>query len=131
MIKRLALATTLLLLCLFAAPKVASAFDPFPNVCNGGGGSAVCQDKNVGSNDPLVEKMRAITNIVAYAGGAAAIVVILVSAIKFITSGSDVSTGARTDTDVENARRALGNAAIGLAVIILGRTLILYVLSKV
>jgi hypothetical protein len=50
--------------------------------------------------------------------------------LKFITSGSNVSTGSRTDTDVEDARRGLGNAVIGLVVIVLARTLIIYIVNR-
>jgi len=130
MIKRLTLALVLFTLCLFAAPQAATAFDPFGGACNrGGGGSAVCQTS--GAQNPITDSLTKITNIVAFVGGAAAIIVIIISAIKFVTSGSDVSTGSRTDTDVENARRGLANALIGLAVIVLARTLIIFVLRKI
>lgn len=136
--RRLAMATALLVLCLFAAPPTASAFNPFGNVdCNNGNGSAVCTDKGQPAKDangnpinPIAQEMHNITNIVAYVGGAAAIIVIIISALKFITSGSDVSTGSRTDTDIENARRGLANATIGLVVIILARYLIIFVLNR-
>jgi lysylphosphatidylglycerol synthetase-like protein (DUF2156 family) len=62
--------------------------------------------------------------------GAAAVIVILVSALRFALSGSDISTNSRTDTDVENARHTLVNALIGLAVIVLARQIILFVLGK-
>jgi|GEM_PF-1766134 len=71
-----------------------------------------------------------VTNIVSYIGGAAAVIVIIVGALRFATSGSDVSTNSRTDTDIETARRTIGGALIGLVIIILGRFLIDFVLSK-
>ena len=130
MIRRLMLAMVLFTLCLFAVPQVASAFNPFSGACSSGGGdSAVCQTS--GGTNPVTDELAKITNIVAFVGGAAAIIIIIVSAIKFITSGSDVSTGSRTDLDVENARRGIANALIGLAVIVLARTLILFVLKKI
>ena len=132
MIKRLAFATALFMLCLFTVPQSASAFDPFSGDCGGSnstGGSAICSDK-AGATNPIVTYLGDITNIVAYAGGVAAIIIMIVSALKLITSGSDVSTGSRTDTDVEDARRSIASALIGLAIIILARTLILFVLKK-
>ena len=129
MIRRLYLATVLLTLCLFAAPLSVSA-SPLNAVCSsGGGGSAVCQTGGQ-SNDPLINTLGTITNIIAYVGGAAAIVVMVVSALRLVSSGSDVSTGSRTDTDVEDARRGIAGAVIGLAIIVLARILILYVLNK-
>lgn len=135
--RRLMLAVALVVLCLIAAPQYASAYDPFSSVCRGNNqDSAVCstQEEAAGQGDPLTGPngtLAHITNIVAYVAGAAAIIVIIVSALRFVTAGSDVSTGSRTDTDVEDARRSLAGAVIGLAVIVLARTLILYVLKKV
>ncbi len=147
MIRRLSLAVALLVLCLFAAPRPAAAYDIFGGVnCSANGNSssasnsAVCQGQP--ATDPTTGKaadpigganglLAKITNIVAYAGGAAAIILVIVSALRFVTSGSDVSTSSRTDTDVENARRSLSSALIGLAIIVLARTLILFVLKKV
>lgn len=135
MIRRLSLAMILFCLCLFAAPPVASSYDPFGGIdCTDptNAKSTVCQTHSTtdSSTNPVTTDLTDITNIVAFAGGAAAVIVIIVSALRFITSGSDISTGSRTDTDVENARRSLGGALIGLAVIVLGRTLILFVLGK-
>jgi hypothetical protein len=138
MIRRLSLATALLMLCLFAAPQPASAYNPFKGVNCGGdnASSAVCsshQAVNAAGQpiSPIVDILTHITNIVAFAAGAAAIIIIIISALKLIGSGSDVSTGSRTDTDVEDARRSIAGAVIGLAVIVLARTLILFVLKKV
>jgi hypothetical protein len=67
---------------------------------------------------------------VAYIAGAAAIIMIIISGFRLITSGSNVSTGSRTDTEVEDARRGLANAIIGLAVIVFARTIIIYVVNR-
>lgn len=131
--RQLILAISLLILGLFSAPQPAAAYDFFGGACNSGStsGSSACQSQaGSHSKNPVVDLLAHITNIVAFAAGAAAIIVILVAALRFITSGSDVSTGSRTDTDVEDARRAIANAIIGLVVIVLARTIILYVISK-
>jgi hypothetical protein len=141
MIKRLTLATALLVLCLFAAPRPVAAYDFFSGANCGNkdnSGAAACQsqpqtDSNGQPIDPLTGPngtLAHITNIVAYASGAAAIIIIMVSALKLITSGSDVSTGSRTDTDVEDARRSIANAVIGLVIIVLARTLLIYVINR-
>ena len=70
------------------------------------------------------------TNIVAIVAGSAAIIIMIVGALRFATSGSDVSTSSRTDTDIENARRSIVSAAVGLVVIVLARFIIDFVLSK-
>jgi hypothetical protein len=137
MMRRLSLAVTLLTLCLVASPALASAYDPFGTVCStsSASNSAVCStipttDPTLSPINPITDNLIKITNIIAYIAGAAAIIMILISALRFVTSGSDVSTGSRTDADVETARRSIANALIGLAVIVLGRTLIVFVLNK-
>ena len=143
MIKRLSMAVALLVLCLFATPRVASAYDIFGGVdCTSATNSSSAVCKGQPATDPTTGKaadpiggpnglLAKITNIVAYAGGAAAVIIVIVSALRFVTSGSDVSTNSRTDADVENARRSLGGALIGLAIIVLARAFILFVLNKV
>lgn len=139
MIRRLLPAIALLTLCLSAAPASAFAFNFFKGAdCANNPNATVCQsqpqrDSNGNLIDPLTGPggtLADITNIVAYIAGAAAIIIIIISALKFITSGSNVSTGSRTDTDVEDARRALANAVIGLVVIVLARTLIIYIVDR-
>jgi hypothetical protein len=132
MIRRLLPAIALLVLCLFAAPRSVAAFDFFKGAdCGNNGTSVTCQsqpqtDANGHLINPLNNTLARITNIVAFAAGAAAVIVIIVSALRLVTSGSNVSTGSRTDTDVEDARRSLAGAVIGLVVIVLARILILY-----
>lgn len=136
MIRRFLLSLCLVSLCLSAAPVTARAFDPFgAGVCGTGGApkasqSVPCHTGNsdpIGGNNGILIK---VTNIVAYLGGGVAVIMIVAGAIKFITSGSDMSTGSRTDTDVEDARRMIINALVGLAVIILARTIITYVIRN-
>ena len=133
MIKRLLLAISLVGMCVLATPNTASAgTNLYGGVdCSAAADSTVCTDNN--GKDPLSGKngaLEKVTNVIAYIAGAAAIIVIIVSALRFVLSGSDISTNSRTDTDVENARHTLVNALIGLAVIALARTIILFVLGK-
>jgi hypothetical protein len=129
----LLLVATLFGIFYIAAPLTVGAFDPFGGVdCSGEqGNTAVCSDQHSGNPiagpDGVLIK---ITNIVAYIAGAIAVIMILVGSIRFITSGSDISTGSRTDTDVEAARDTIVNALIGLAVIILAKVIITYVITK-
>lgn len=141
MIRRLILAILLLTICSLAAPRSVAAYDFFGGANCGNSDNAkstICnseprKDANGNAADPLTGTdgiLAHITDIVAFAAGAAAIILIIVSALKLITSGSDVSTGSRTDTDVEDARRGIANAVIGLAVVILARTIIVFILNR-
>lgn len=134
MIRRFFLALSLMGMMLLAASQPAHAFDLLGGVdCSKAGSSAVCTDRSKtgnpisGTNGLILN----IANIIAFIGGAAAIIVIIVGAIKFVTAGSDTSKGGRVDTDVESARRAIASALIGLVIIALGRVLIGFLLNNI
>lgn len=134
MIRRFLCSLLLLTTCLTALPLSAGAFDPFGHACDPDtNASTVCRtdgdSDSVARGGPKVLLLN-ITDVVAFIAGALAVIMIIVGAIRFVTAGSDVSTGSRTDTDVEDARRTISAALIGLAVIILARTLIFYVISR-
>jgi hypothetical protein len=134
MIKIFLVMLVTLLSVAFIAPQKSFAFDIFNGAdCSQAGSSTVCQDgkkadNSISGNQGILVK---ITNIVAFIGGAAAIIMIIVAGIRYITSGSDISTGSRTDTDVESAKHTIYNAVIGLIVIVLARTIIVFVLNKI
>jgi hypothetical protein len=103
-----------------------AAFDPFGGVDCGGAraNSAVCtsrttEDPISGPNGVLLK----ITNIVAFIAGAAAIIVVIVGSIKFITSNGDAN-------NISSAKKTIINAVIGLAVIIIGRTLVIFIINS-
>ncbi|HXE10001.1 MAG TPA: hypothetical protein VN554_01085 [Verrucomicrobiae bacterium] len=138
--RRFALSLLLAMMCMMAAPLAASAFNPFGNACDAQSKqdqpveqSTACRTNSssdsVAANGPKALILK-ITDIIAYVSGALAVILIIVASIRFITAGSDVSTGSRTDTDVEDARRSIGSALIGLAVIVLARTIIFYVIKR-
>ena len=123
----LAAFTTIVPATAMAAPE------PFGGInCAEAPNSAICKEntnKNplTGNNGLLIK----ITDIIAYLAGAIAIIMILIGSFRFITAGSDVSKSGRPDDDVENAQRTVVNALIGLAIIILARTIINYVVLRI
>lgn len=140
MIRRLLASVLLVTICFAAAPATTSAFDPFNNnVCNGNTTDAAACHSTTNNplsydpNDPNSAHSAVlirVTNIIAYLAGAIAVIMIIVAGIRFITSGSDVSTGSRTDTDVEEARRTIASALVGLAIIVLAKVIITYVIKR-
>lgn len=127
MIRRWLFALCLVSLCLFAAPLTASAFNPFGGVkCNAGNAdkSAVCNGKT--SQDPISGNngiLLKVADIVAFAAGAAAIILIIVSGIRYITSGGNAEK-------IATAKNTIIGALVGIVVIVLARSLILYVVNK-
>lgn len=132
MMKRALLIVFTLIATTFAQVAPAYAFNPFGGACNTqrASNSVAC---STGSSDPLGGSdglFMKVTNILVFLGGAIAVIMIIVGAIRFITAGSDVSTGSRTDTDIEDARRSIVSALIGLVVIILAKVIITFFVSK-
>lgn len=125
MIRRIVL-SIIVSLGLAAIPASAAAFQAFPTVDCGSdaANSAVCGSKTnqnpiSGSGGLLLN----ITNIVAYVAGAAAVIIIIVSGIRYITSGGDSNA-------IASAKNTIAGALIGLVVIVLARTLITYVIMQ-
>lgn len=112
-----------------AIPATSYAWDPFgPETvdCDSGGKqakSAVCKDPG---GDPLAGPdglLIKLTNIVAYIAGIAAIIMIIISGINFMTASGDPAK-------VSSARSSLTNAIIGLVVIIMAKAIITYVVVR-
>jgi hypothetical protein len=142
MIKRFMSSVLLSVMLLTAAPVTAgAAFNPFGSACQAdkAGESVACtvrdKDKNGNAKDEVATKgpkylLLRITSIVAYVAGAIAVIMIIAGAIRFVTAGSDVSTGSRTDTDIEDARRSIAAALAGLVVIVLAQLIIAYAIRN-
>jgi hypothetical protein len=110
------------------APAITSAAS-FTDVCNTGvnvGDSAVCSQKDnttnniSGANGVIIKA----ANLVAIVTGVIAVFIIIVSGIKFITSSGDPNS-------VAGARNTLLYAVIGLIVIVLARTIVVFVIGKI
>lgn len=134
MIRRFFMSLLLATMCLTASPPLAgAAFNPFKG-CEGvskSGEAVACNtDKDQTASEGPKALMLRVTNIIAFLAGAFAVIIIIVGGIRFITAGSDISTGSRTDTDVEDARRSIVGALIGLAVIILAKVLITFAIRR-
>jgi hypothetical protein len=127
MIKRIILTVAMLTGLFVASPLPAgAAFDNFGGVdCSGqNADSAVCSSKT--GQDPVSGRhglLANVTNIIAFAAGAAAVILIIAGSIRYVTSGGDAG-------NVKKAKDTVFYALIGLAVIVLARTLILFVLKK-
>lgn len=134
MIKHLLFAALLICVCVFAAPppNAVAAYNVFNGVkCDKTGAksgdptqSAVCvsqtnQDPISGQNGALLK----VTNIVAFAAGAAGLILIILGGIRYITSDGD-------SNKIASAKSTIIGALIGLIIIAAGRTLINYVVTR-
>ncbi len=124
--KRLLLALiTMLALTFIIVPTTSAATDVFKGPCSGAGAtSAVCQGRS--TSNPLVGPdglLLKVTRIVGIIAGAAAVIVIIISGLRYILSAGD-STAAKT------ARNGLIYAVAGLFVIILAQAIIGFIITK-
>ncbi|MDB5170383.1 MAG: rane protein of unknown function [Candidatus Saccharibacteria bacterium] len=133
MIARLLSSLALMCLCMFAMPLPATAaYDALSGVdCSKTGAksgdptsSAVCVSKD--SGDPISGSngiLLKITNIIAYIAGAAAVIVIILGGLRYVTSNGD-------SNNVASAKITATGALIGLAIIIVARSLINYLVNR-
>lgn len=113
-----------------ALSGAAGAADVFQACSGAAASSSACQDANGqqgnnanGNNNPIVDIISAAIKILSYIIGAAAIIGIVVSAIRLMTAGGDSQAAA-------SARGGLIYSLIGIAIAILAQALVSYVLSK-
>ncbi len=125
------------LACLLALPALAPstpayAVDIFSHTCDKGEnvsskGAVVCQDvqKQQGQQktNPIITILKAAINVISVILGAAAIIILLVGSIHFITAGGDANS-------VASARNSVLYALIGLAIAALAQTIVVFVLDK-
>lgn len=126
---------------LLAFPASAAAVDIFNNCTNN---SATAEQKS-GCNDcassvasqsdyckefaqqtsnPIIHIITIIISVVSYLSGAAAIIALIVSGLKFILANGDSNA-------ITSARNGVVYALIGLAVLILSQGIVVFVLDKV
>ncbi|MGH7234617.1 MAG: hypothetical protein ACREF7_04205 [Candidatus Saccharimonadales bacterium] len=110
-------------------PALAGASSYLPD-CNPGGaayGTSVCNDVNTQSSDGGNVVIRLISdaiNVLSVLVGAAAIIIIIISGIRLVTSGGDSSA-------VSGAKSGIFAAIIGIVIVALAQTIVILVLDNI
>lgn len=94
--------------------------------CGNATDSTVCQSRGQTSN-PLTGPNGMIviaTNIVALAGGIAAVIFMVIAGIRYITSQGDPS-------EISKAKQTIIYGLVGIVIIVIGREIISYVIGKI
>ena len=94
--------------------------------CRQAPNSAICKSQVGAEDNPLVGEagiIYRITTIVSIVAGFAAIIMVILGGIRFITSGGDPN-------NVKSARNTVLYALVGIVVIVLARMLILFVINE-
>lgn len=124
MIKKISLFISSLIFSFFMFQPLALAIDPYEQICADNPDNSVCntpRDRNlIKGNDSIIDK---VANFIAMLGGVIAIVVIMISGLKFITSSGD-------SKKAEEARNTIIYAAVGLVVVALAQFIVKFVLAR-
>jgi ABC-type sugar transport system permease subunit len=126
------------ILTFFGVPVVSSAASPFDDVCDSGNSttgtsnpSSVCEQNQIDSNrtadevNPLTGKNGIIVRaarIISFVVGVASVIMVIVGAIKYITSDGDSNS-------INSAKNTILYALIGLVITLLAQGIILFVVN--
>lgn len=105
--------------------RTAFAVDPLGEICNGNTQSETCQSQGTATN-PLTGTngtLYKVSTVIAAITGVIAVIVIIVSGVRYMTSGGDTQK-------VASAKSTLIGAIIGLVIIALAQTIITFVVRK-
>jgi hypothetical protein len=103
----------------------ASAVDVFP-ACEGSASKTeVCQNINPGKpgTNPIIKGLKVAIIIISSIVGVAAVIMIIVAGLAFITANGDAQAVAR-------ARGSIIYALIGLVIVALAQSLVFFILNK-
>jgi hypothetical protein len=107
----------------------AYAVNIFPGCQPGGSlaeqGATVCKDVTSSdtNSDPIYKIIKAAIEVISFVTGVAAVILILISGIRFMTSGGEPSK-------VSEAKSTLLYAAIGIFIVIVSQGIIALVLNR-
>ena len=137
--KRITLIFTSFILSLVVVSAVAladsAASDDLNDICSKkeNKGSALCQGyvegestdvQNNPQDNPIVSVITDVTNILSLVAGILVVILVMIGGFKYITSGGEAQKAA-------SGRQTIVYALLGMAVVVLSRQLLLFVLGKV
>jgi hypothetical protein len=112
-------------LAVVIVPQSASALDFFGGACSGAGSaSAACSgngNDNISGKNGIILRATELVSIIA---GIAAIIVIMIAGIMFVTAGGDSNR-------ISTAKNTIIYSVVGLVVIVLARTIVIFVVTRV
>ena len=104
----------------------ASATEDISSVCASNPSSSLCTgyDKGKASDNPIVDTLTIVINILSFIAGALAVFLVMYGGFKYIVSAGDAGK-------VTSAKNTILYALVGIVVVVISRQLILFILSKV
>lgn len=113
---------------LMFSPSVA-AVNIFNNICNSSTAQSteVCKSVNSETSskqNPFLKIMKIVINLMSYAIGIAAIIILIVAGLQMMIGGDDPQA-------VTNSRNMIIYALVGIVVAVLAQVIVVFVLKKV
>jgi hypothetical protein len=117
--------TVIVTICVsgFVVSSSAAAFDPIYNPCQQPGAStssACSSDQASGSSIPVVGD---VIDVISLAAGIAAIIMIIIASIEFITSGGEPQK-------VASARNSILGAFVGLVIVVISQAIVHFIIYR-
>jgi hypothetical protein len=115
-----------LLLPTLAGAGSAAAVNVFPPCTSNAKSTDVCGDVNVqtkANTNPIAIAMKALLELMSIIAGVAATVMLIISGLRFITSGGDPG-------GVKSAREGMQYVVIGILVILTAQLIVAFVINK-
>jgi hypothetical protein len=112
------------LLLVALAPQSAAAVEFFGGLCEGAGsGTAACSGGNeeISGTNGIILRATELVSIIA---GIAAVIIIMIAGIMFITAAGD-------SNKISTAKKTIVYAVVGLVVIVLARTIVTFVIGNI
>ncbi len=110
-------------------PIAASADSTYLPICQKGEiaqNTSVCKNVSIqnGSNtNVVIEIIKDVINVLSYITGTAAVIMLVVGGIRFVTSGGDSSS-------VAGAKKSIVGALVGVVIVVLAQTIVIFVLNS-
>lgn len=95
--------------------------------CSGGAANTtVCQEasKNQNGKNPVISAVKVVLNVMSIVAGFLAVIMIIIAGLRLVTGGGDANT-------YNTARGSIIYAAIGIFVVVLSQTIVVFVLNRI
>jgi hypothetical protein len=114
------------IICLAMPLSASAAYNPLSAACSNGGQAKQSVACNTNGSNPISGPngvLKKVTIVIAFVAGVAAVIVIIVSGMRFVFSGGDAQKAA-------SARSALIGALVGLVIIVSAESILIFVINK-
>jgi hypothetical protein len=90
-------------------------------------GTDVCKDaaqQKASGTNPIITVLKVVLSIISFVAGIAVVITVILSGIRFITSGGD-SNG------IKKARETLIYSVVGIVVVIFAQVIVVFILDRI